>query len=338
VALHHLVNRVNLVVMITAVCKGTCDLSDRNEAGARNPVLVYVASLESPRSRRTIATALKGLAGLLDEQADAVAVPWHGMSAAHVAALRSRLADRVQEGQLAPASGRLWIAALRGVLRHAQLLDLLDHQQLAKLNAVLKPIRGSRVRSGRALDRREIKRLFAVCGEQREPTRSRNLAVLAIALIGGLRRAEIVGLDFDDWLRTDRALVVAGKGQRQRRVLLGRQAGDYLDAWIRIRGAHAGPLIHPVRVSGTIEARRCSEQSVYDLLDRLSRRAGLDVVRPHDCRRTMVSALLDEGADLFTVMKQSGHRSAAVVAGYDLRPERAQRASVEALFCPMIDE
>lgn len=323
--------------MLTLVFKGSSELTDPDEAGSRNPVLVYLASLESPRSRRTMATAVKGLADLVDEQADPVAMPWHAMSPAQVAALRSRLADRVQQGKLAPASARLWIAALRGVLRHAQLLDFLDHQQLAKLNALLKPIKGSRVRSGRALDRREIRRLFAVCGEQRDPTRSRNLAVLAIALVGGLRRAEIVGLDLDDWVFPERALVVVGKGQRERRVLLGRQAAEYVDAWVRVRGAHPGPLLHPIRIDGMVEMRRCSEQTVYDLLARLSRRAGIDPVRPHDCRRTMVSALLDEATDLITVMRQSGHVSAAVVAGYDMRPERAQRAAIEALFCPVIE-
>lgn len=327
-----------MVVMIIPVFKGSLDLVERDDAASRNPVLVYLASLESPRSRRTMATALKGMAALVGEQADPVAVPWHAMSAAHVAGLRSRLADRVQEGQLAPASARLWIAALRGVLRHAQLLDLLDHQHLAKMNFVLKPIKGSRVRSGRALDRRDVRRLFEACGDQREPTRSRNLAVLAIALVGGLRRAEIVGLDIEDWLPAERALTVVGKGQRTRRVFLGRQAADYIDGWARVRGTHAGPLLHPVRIDGTIEARRCSEQSVYDLLDRLSRRAGLEAVRPHDCRRTMISALLDEATDLMTVMRQSGHASAAVVASYDLRPERAQRTAAEALYCPLVEE
>lgn len=322
--------------MITDLCEGSHDVADQDEAGARNAVLSYIASLESPRSRRTMATAIKGLACLVDDRADPIALPWHAMSAAQAAALRSRLADRVQVGHLAPASARLWIAALRGVLRHAQLLDLIDHQQLAKLNAVLRPIKGSRVRSGRALERREIRRLFEGCSAQQEPTRSRNLALLAIALIGGLRRAEIVGLDVDNWVPAERALVVLGKGQRERRVLLSRQAADYVDGWLQARGTHPGALLHPVRIDGTIEVRRCSEQAVYDLLDRLARRAGIDPVRPHDCRRTMISSLLDEATDLLSVMKQSGHASAAVVAGYDMRPERAQRAAVEALFCPVV--
>ena len=52
----------------------------------------------------------------------------------------------------------------------------------------------------------------------------------------------------------------------------------------------------------------------------------------------MISALLDEATDLLTVMRQSGHATAAVVAGYDLRPERAQRAAVDSLYCPVVDE
>lgn len=119
--------------------------------------------------------------------------------------------------------------------------------------------------------------------------------------------------------------------------MLGRQAAEYVDAWVRVRGDHAGALIHPVKADGTIEVRRCSDQAVYDLLDRVSRRAGLAPVRPHDCRRMMISSMLDEATDLLTVMKQSGHRSAAVVEGYDLRPERAQRDAVEQMYCPVVD-
>ena len=325
------------MVMITLVCEGTRELAAREEAGSRNPVVVYLASLESPRSRRTMATALKSLASLVEHH-DPVRIPWEGMSPGEATGLRGRLADRVQDGELAPATARLWMAALRGVLRHALLLDLISHEALSKLNAALKPIRGSRVRTGRALDRREIRRLFDVCGEQREPTRSRNLAVLAIALVGGLRRAELVGLDVADWSPGDRALRVVGKAQKERCVMLSRQAAEYLDAWVQVRGLHPGPLVHPVTIDGTIQLRRCSEQAVYDLLDRLSGRAGLEPVRPHDCRRTMISALLDEATDLLTVMRQSGHATAAVVAGYDLRPERAQRAAVDSLYCPVVDE
>lgn len=319
--------------MITSVFKGSHDLVGLDHA-AGNPVLTYLAALESTRSRRTMATALKGLAHLLGGECDPVTFPWYALSTAQVAAVRSRLADRVQHEQLAPATARLWIAALRGVLRHAQLLDLLDHQQLSKLNAVLQPIKGSRVKSGRALERQELRRLFSTCDGQREPTRSRNHAVLAIALVGGLRRAEIVGLDLEDWHPVDRALTVVGKGQRERRVLLGRQAAEYLESWVAMRGSHAGPLIHPVRIDGTIEIRRCGEQTVYDLLERLSRQAGIEPVRPHDCRRTMITALLEDQVDIFTIQRQTGHRSPAIVAGYDLRPERAQRAAVDLLFCP----
>lgn len=326
-----------MVVMITVVFKGPSDLERRCDIGTRTPVMVYLASLESPRSRRTMATALKSLAALVGHD-DPVRAPWERMSPGQATGLRGRLADRVQDGELAPATARLWMAALRGVLRHALLLDLISHEALSKLNAALKPIRGSRVRPGRALDRREIRRLFDVCSAQREPTRSRNLAVLAIALLGGLRRAELVALDLDDWSLGERALRVLGKGQKARRVLLGRQAADYLDAWVKVRGAHPGPLLHPVRIDGMIEMRRCSAQAIYDLLDRLARRAGLAPVRPHDCRRTMISAMLDEATDLLTIMRQTGHASAAVVAGYDMRPERAQRAAVDGLFCPLVNE
>ncbi len=320
--------------MTMALFKGppaACDLAVRRDRV--HPVLAYIASLESPRSRRALSTALKGVAGLVGYE-NALTLPWDAIDAAAATGLRAKISDRVQNRALAPATGNLWIAAIRGVLRQACLLDLASHEQVSKVNAVLRPIRGSRVRPGRALERREIRRLFAACDRLRPPARSRNLAILSVLLVGGLRRSELVGLDLDDWNLAERSLRVLGKGQKERKVLLGRQAADYVEDWVRHRGLYEGPLFFPVGLDGTIEHRRCAEQMVYDLLDRLSRWAGIDPVRPHDCRRTMVSSMLEEATDVLTVMRQTGHSSASVVSTYDLRPERAQRCVVEQLYCP----
>jgi hypothetical protein len=50
----------------------------------------------------------------------------------------------------------------------------------------------------------------------------------------------------------------------------------------------------------------------------------------------MISGLLERGIDVFTIMRQSGHSSPSIVEAYDRRPERAQRAASELVYCPVV--
>jgi len=321
--------------MITDIFVGTGSFPESDTARPTSPAVAFVASFESRTSRRTMASALKALARFLGAD-DPESVPWAMLDPISAWDLRSRIVSRVRAGRMSWSTANLWLAALRGTLRYACLLDVLSSEELQKVCSRLKEIRGARTRFGRALREGEILQLFEVCARQPERTRARNLAMLSVLLVGGLRRAEVVGLDLEDWRTKECALRVLGKGLNERTVFLGRQASIYVDDWIQIRGRHPGPLFHPISIDGTIKIRRCSMQMVYDLLDRLSRRAVIPPVRPHDCRRTMISALLDKETDVLTVMRQSGHSSVAVVAAYDRRSERAQRWAVEHAYCPEV--
>src|SRR5881628_2117573 len=81
-------------------------------ASAASPAAVYVAGL-APGSRRAQSQALVRIAHLLGI-ADPTRVPWHGLTPAHVDAIRARIADGS-----APATTNRVLSALRGTLRAA---------------------------------------------------------------------------------------------------------------------------------------------------------------------------------------------------------------------------
>jgi hypothetical protein len=86
----------------------------------RHPVAVYLASL-SPGSRPTMRTALRIIAGVVSPGADELTLPWPALDFAHTTAIRSRIAAR-----FAPSTANRMLAALRGVLRAAFKLRLID--------------------------------------------------------------------------------------------------------------------------------------------------------------------------------------------------------------------
>ncbi len=295
---------------------------------ALHPVAVYLAGL-APGSRRSMRQALDLLADELGF-AGAEAVPWWHLGYQHAQALRARLAAR-----LAPASVNKTLSALRGVLREAMRLGLMDGDQCARAVEV-KSVKGSREPRGRALDAGELRALFKM-PDPAAPQGARDVALLSALYGGGLRRAEIVSLDLDSFNPATGALVVRGKGNKERTVYATNGAAKALAAWLAVRGGEPGPLFFPVNRGGRIERRRMTAQAVYVILKRLAEQAGIEAFSPHDMRRTFISDLLDAGADISTVAKMAGHAQVVTTARYDRRGERAKVRAAELLhipFCP----
>jgi site-specific recombinase XerD len=293
----------------------------------QNPALLYLASL-APGSRRTMAEALRSAALILAPGVPFDAFPWTQLRRPHAAALRSRWQDTS-----APATANKRLAALRGVVREACLLGLMTHEQGASILA-LKGVRGARVPAGRALAPEELTALFAQCARP-TPGAARDTALLALGYGAGLRRAEIVSLDVDDYSRSDACVLVRGKGNRQRRVPLPPGADTALAHWLDVRGSEPGPLLWPLRKNGQLAPpRRLTEQAVYHLLRRLAPRANIAPLSPHDLRRSFIGDLLDRGADLATVQRLVGHQSPLTTARYDRRGELAKQRAVALLPVP----
>lgn len=134
---------------LVPVPRGTLPLS-------RHPVAVYLAGL-APGSRRTQRTALRTIAGIVSWGATEMTLPWWLLDFAHTTAVRSKLA-----GKLAPATANRMLAAVRGVLRAAFRLGLIDSDRMTRACSVA-AVRGSRVPKGQALARGELTALFEVC-------------------------------------------------------------------------------------------------------------------------------------------------------------------------------
>src|SRR5258707_845267 len=97
----------------------------------------------------------------------------------------------------------------------AWLLSAEDFQR----SSDLEPVRGARLRRGRALQPGEVRALFAACEDddrKRPSVAARDAAILALLYGSGLRRAEAVGLELADYDREAGTLKVRGKGIKER--------------------------------------------------------------------------------------------------------------------------
>ena len=294
-----------------------------------NPVAVYLAGL-STGSRRTMLGALNTMAGLATgRRADARSFPWHELRHQHTAAIRSRLAE-----QYSPSTANKMLAAMRGVLKAAWRLGLMDGETYHRAIAV-PSVKGCALPKGRSLTAGELRALFDACRADKSAAGRRDAALLAVCYGAGLRRSEAAGLDVADYAADTGAMTIRGaKGGKDRIAYVAAGGRQALDDWLAVRGHAEGPLFLRVRKGGTIEANGISAQAIYGIMRKRARQAGIEGFSPHDLRRTFVSDLLDNGADVSMVQQLAGHSQVTTTQRYDRRPERAKAKAAELLHVP----
>lgn len=291
-----------------------------------SPARAYLLSLNSPRSRQTMASFLNIVAGMLGA-VSLESCSWGSLRRHHVMAVTELLRDTGR----ATATVNTYLSALKGVAKEAWMLKLMDVESFQHIRAV-RNLRGSRLPRGRALPPEEIRSLFAVCEGDDSSLGIRDAAMLAVILGCGLRRSEAVGLNLSDIVMHERSLKVLGKGNKERLAYMPSGTWLRLRRWIDdVRGEKDGPLFTRIRRFDTLTNDRLTDQAVYHILQVRQRQAGIAKCAPHDLRRTFATAMLDNGEDLITVKDAMGHVSVTTTQQYDRRGEARLRTARDRL-------
>lgn len=300
-------------------------LSGDNVTGV-NPARAYLLSLNSPRSRQTMASFLNIVARILGAS-DLSDCSWGSLRRHHVMAL----IDMLRDSGLAVATVNTYLSALRGVAAEAWMLKLMSVEDYQHIRAV-RSVRGSVLPRGRALGKEEITALFAACDADRSSKGLRDAALIGVLLGCGLRRSEAVSLSYDDLIFHEKALKVLGKGNKMRVSYVPAGAWQRMMVWIeQIRGEEAGPLFVRIRRHDALTDERLTDQAVYHILQNRQQQGDIVKCAPHDLRRTFATVLLDNGEDLITVRDAMGHSSVTTTQKYDRRGDERLRLAREHL-------
>jgi len=144
-----------------------------------------------------------------------------------------------------------------------------------------------------------------------EPMGLRDRAILEVLYSAGLRVAELVGLNVDDWDREANILRVFGKGKKERVAPVGRYAAKALSQWLEDRTVD--PNATPEQQKAMFVnrfGRRLTTRSIGRMLEKYLKQTGLDsITSPHTLRHSFATHMLDGGADLRAVQELLGHKS-----------------------------
>ena len=179
--------------------------------------------------------------------------------------------------------------------------------------------RPSRSRSlPKTLGRKELQRLRRATRDSEDPLA---LPISTLLLDTGLRVSELCGLDLDDIDTEDlSALVIGGKGEKDRTVLFTQSTVKVIEAWGPIRASRLSISNDEDQRALFLSSRgrRINPRSIQKMMDRLADSADIPRSRlsPHTLRHTFATGLLERGADLVTIQRLLGHASIATTRIY----------------------
>ncbi|MGB5757531.1 MAG: tyrosine-type recombinase/integrase [Acidimicrobiales bacterium] len=151
----------------------------------------------------------------------------------------------------------------------------------------------------------EVNALFAALRTDRDR------AVVAAMVLGGLRRAEVLGLCFDDIRTADRRVFIAdGKGGRQRLIPVSDQFFKLVASYLEVeRPPEASTDRVFVVLKGPNRGRPLSVRGLDQIMRGARARAGLSHGSCHELRHTCLTRLREAGMSLEALQAQAGHAS-----------------------------
>ncbi|HEX5234573.1 MAG TPA: tyrosine recombinase [Silvibacterium sp.] len=149
----------------------------------------------------------------------------------------------------------------------------------------------------------------------------RDRVILELLYGCGIRNAELVGLNLRDIHWANEAILVRGKGRKERHVPLGDAAALALRAYLPERASRLAAatksteaLLVNVRLRGE---RRLTTRSVGRIVKRIAVAHGLPAeVHPHTLRHAFGTHMLEEGADLRAIQELLGHERLSTTQRY----------------------
>ena len=134
----------------------------------------------------------------------------------------------------------------------------------------------------------------------------------------GIRNSELVGINFDDIRPAAEALLVRGKGKKERYVPFGDAVKSALAAYLPARQAI---LVQSRKSTPALlvnqRGGRLTTRSVGRIIKKIAVAKGLSPdVHPHTLRHAFGTHMLEEGADLRAIQEMLGHKRLSTTQRY----------------------
>lgn len=136
---------------------------------------------------------------------------------------------------------------------------------------------------------------------------ARDLAIVGLMLMHGLRSAEVIALNSDDVLLSEGQLRVRGKGSKMRFLPLAPETRQLLDHYLRLERPDPCSAALFVVLKGPARGHRMTPAGLRSLFRHHRRTTGIKKANPHRFRHTFASDMVRAGISLPALMQLMGH-------------------------------
>jgi len=141
---------------------------------------------------------------------------------------------------------------------------------------------------------------------------------LALLVGCGLRRAELTGLETEDFQVREERWVIAdlvGKGKHIRTVPVPAWTKRAVDEWTTAAGIN-GVIFRRVSRMGNVWGDRITPKAIWHVVKAAAKHAGITNLAPHDLRRTCARLCHLAGGELEQIQFLLGHASVETTERY----------------------
>jgi len=168
----------------------------------------------------------------------------------------------------------------------------------------------------KAIDVEQVEKLLSAPNDK-TLLGARDRAILETLYSTGIRVSELVGIDFGDIDETGQAIIIRGKGRKERIVPLGTHAMSAITHYLGVLQTNQISCESNDPLFINKHNTRLSTRSVRRKVSKYLEQTGLDSsISPHTLRHSFATHLLDNGADLRSVQELLGHQSLSTTQVY----------------------
>ena len=135
----------------------------------------------------------------------------------------------------------------------------------------------------------------------------RDVAIVGLMLLQGLRSAEVLALNPDDVLLSEGQLRVRGKGSKLRFLPMAPETIQLIDHYLRLERPNPCSAALFVSLKGRSRGARMTAAGLRSLFRYHRQSTGIKLANPHRFRHTFASDMLREGVSLPALMQLMGH-------------------------------
>jgi integrase/recombinase XerC len=134
----------------------------------------------------------------------------------------------------------------------------------------------------------------------------------------GIRNSELIGINLDDVRSANEAILIRGKGKKQRYVLFGDTARAAMNVYLPVRSrVLADKQKRTPALLVNLRGGRLTTRSVGRIVKQIAVARGLPPdVHPHTLRHAFGTHMLEEGADLRAIQEMLGHQRLSTTQRY----------------------